>query len=179
MMRDVVHSARQAPELGSAPPAPEPALDSEAPRSQGRGVLALKDVQRCEEPIPKLLLRLGRRDNDPELFPGRIPLNPPPIDVDDEQYAVEAILDHRKIGRSRQFLVHWDGYSDIEDSWVKERDIDREMVRAYFEMLGNESGDSKAHKVGTQITTITKRYGRETRHGANPGAHTGASRAHM
>jgi len=92
-------------------------------------------------------------DNDPELFPGRIPLNPPPIDVDDEQYAVEAILDHRKVGRSRQFLVHWEGYSDMEDSWVKERDIDREMVRAYLEQLDGEMGDNKAHKVDTQTTT--------------------------
>src|SRR4051812_33141113 len=41
MMRDVVHSARPAPGPGSAPLAPEPTLESEAPRSQGRGVLAL------------------------------------------------------------------------------------------------------------------------------------------
>src|SRR5438046_597076 len=67
-------------------------------------------------------------DNDPKLFPGRIPPNPPPIDTEDEQYAVEAILDHRKVGRSRQFLVHWEGYSDREDSWVKEGDMDVEMV---------------------------------------------------
>ena len=92
-------------------------------------------------------------DNDPELFPGRIPLNPPPIDVDDEQYAVEAILDHRKVGRSRQFLVHWEGYSDTEDSWVLERDIDGELVRAYLEQLDGEMGDNKAHKVDIQTTT--------------------------
>ena len=92
-------------------------------------------------------------DNDPELFPSRVPPNPPPVDAEDEQYTVEAILDHRKVGRSRQFLVHWEGYSDTEDSWVKERDIDAEMVRAYSEELGKEKGDNKAHKVGTQATT--------------------------
>jgi len=92
-------------------------------------------------------------DNDPKLFPGRIPPNPPPIDVEDEQYAVEAILDHRKVGRSRQFLVHWEGYSDTEDSWVKEKDIDAEMVRVYFEELEKEKGENKAHKVDTQTTT--------------------------
>jgi len=92
-------------------------------------------------------------DNDPELFPGRITPNPPPIDAEDEQYAVEAILDHRKVGRSCQFLVHWEGYSDTEDSWVKEGDIDAEMVRVYFEGLEKEKGENKAHKVGTQTTT--------------------------
>jgi hypothetical protein len=71
-------------------------------------------------------------ENDPELFPGRIPPNPTPIDAEDEQYAVEAILDHRNVGRSRQFLVHWEGYSDLEDSWVKEEDIDGESLRRYL-----------------------------------------------
>jgi RNase H-like domain found in reverse transcriptase/Reverse transcriptase (RNA-dependent DNA polymerase)/Integrase zinc binding domain/Chromo (CHRromatin Organisation MOdifier) domain/Retroviral aspartyl protease/Zinc knuckle len=104
---------------------------------------------------PKVHARRLRpaHDNDPELFPGRIPPNPPPIDAEDEQYAVEAILDHRKVGRSRQFLVHWEGYSDTEDSWVKEGDIDAEMVQIYFEELENEDGENTAHKVGTQTTT--------------------------
>ena len=44
MMRDVVHSL--APDAGSkaSHPAPEPVLDSEAPRSQGRAVLALNSA---------------------------------------------------------------------------------------------------------------------------------------
>ena len=41
MMRDVVNSARGAPAHGPERAAPERALDSEAPRSQGRAVLAL------------------------------------------------------------------------------------------------------------------------------------------
>ncbi|HKO49282.1 MAG TPA: hypothetical protein VJV79_16225 [Polyangiaceae bacterium] len=41
MMRDVVHSAHAIVERGSQSPAPERTLDSEAPRSQGRAVLAL------------------------------------------------------------------------------------------------------------------------------------------
>ena len=58
------------------------------------------------------------------------------------------------MGRSRQFLVHWEGYLDTEDSWVKEGDIDKEMVRVYFEGLEREKGDNKAPKVGpTQTTT--------------------------
>ena len=104
-------------------------------------------------------------DSDPNLFSGRIPPNPPPIDAEDKQYAVEAILDHRKVGRSRQFLVHWEGYSDTEDSWVKERDIDAEMVRAYFEGLGTEKGDNEAHEVEHPTTTPSPkgRRGRSAR----------------
>jgi hypothetical protein len=29
--------------------------------------------------------------------------------------------------KKQEFLVHWEGYLDIEDSWVKEVDIDAEM----------------------------------------------------
>jgi len=41
----------------------------------------------------------------------------------------------------------------MEDSWVKEKDIDAEMVRVYFEELEKEKGENKAHKVSTQTTT--------------------------
>src|SRR5437762_14138952 len=41
-------------------------------------------------------------DNDPTLFPGRVPSEPPPIDAEDNQYLVEAILDHRTIGHSKK-----------------------------------------------------------------------------
>ena len=74
-------------------------------------------------------------ENDPVLFPGRVPPEPPPIDAEDNQYIVEAILDYRTVHRKLEFLVHWEGYSDIEDSWVKEIDIDPEMVRAYLDGL--------------------------------------------
>jgi polyhydroxyalkanoate synthesis regulator phasin len=70
--------------------------------------------------------------------------------------------------------VHWEGYSDTEDSWVKEGDIDAEMVRVYFEELEKEKekGEDKAHKVGTQtITPSPKNTGRRsarTRHNLKP-----------
>lgn len=114
--------------------------------------LKLPPESRIHPKVHARRLKLAH-DNDPELFPGRITPNPPPIDVEDEQYAVEAILAHRKVGRSRQFLVHWEGYSEMEDSWVKEGDIDAEMVRVYFDGLEKEKGENKAHKVGAQTTT--------------------------
>jgi hypothetical protein len=56
------------------------------------------------------------------------------------------------VGRSYQFLIYWEDYSDIEDSWVKEGDIDTEMIRVYFEELEKEKGDDKIYKVDIQIT---------------------------
>ena len=83
-------------------------------------------------------------DNDPILFPGRVPPKPPPIDAEDNQYLIETILDHRtlKHSKKREFLVHWEGYSDVEDSWIKEQDIDCEMVKAYFEELEAETANT-------------------------------------
>jgi hypothetical protein len=67
--------------------------------------------------------------------------------------------------------VHREGYSDIEDSWVKERDIDAEMVQAYFEGLKNEKGENKARKAEIQTTTPSPKHtgGRGAR--IRPGAH--------
>ena len=89
---------------------------------------------------PKVNARRLKRahENDPILFAGRVPPQPPPIDAEDNQYIVEAILDHPIVCRKREFLVHWEGYSDIEDSWVKEVDIDAEMVKVYLEGLDRE-----------------------------------------
>ena len=82
------------------------------------------------------------------MFPGRVPSNPPAIDADGEQYIVEAILDHRNNGKSRQFLVHWEGYSDLEDLWVKEEDIDEELVRAYEDELEKENTTASSKSTG-------------------------------
>jgi hypothetical protein len=89
---------------------------------------------------PKVHARRLKRahDNDPVLFPGRVPPEPPPIDTEDNQYIIEAILDHRVVRKKREFLIHWEGYSDIEDSWVKEVDIYPEMVKTYLEGLATE-----------------------------------------
>jgi hypothetical protein len=75
--------------------------------------------------------------NDPELFPAREQeyQRPPPIDPDDNIYIVDSIKDHRRVGRGRKFLIHWQGYPDSEDSWEKEKDISKELVRDYLRGL--------------------------------------------
>jgi hypothetical protein len=44
--------------------------------------------------------------------------------------------------RKREFLVHWNGHLDVEDSWVKEVDIDPEMVKAYLDRLEAEKANT-------------------------------------
>jgi len=34
------------------------------------------------------------------------------------------------VHRKREFLVHWEGYSDVEDSWIKEVDRDDKSMQA-------------------------------------------------
>jgi hypothetical protein len=75
--------------------------------------------------------------NDPELFPGREQKHPrpPSIDPDDNIYIVDSIKDHRHVGRGRKFLIHWQGYPDSEDSWEKEKNINKELIRDYLRGL--------------------------------------------
>jgi len=56
---------------------------------------------------PKVHTRRLKRahENDPILFPGRVPPEPPPIDAEDNQYIVDAILDHRIVRRCNDSSV--------------------------------------------------------------------------
>lgn len=41
----------------------------------------------------------------------------------DGEYEVDSILSHKFKGKQRLFYVHWKGYSQDHDSWVKEKDL--------------------------------------------------------
>jgi hypothetical protein len=83
-----------------------------------------------ESIYPVFHAKLLRRyiPNDPRRYPAREPARPPPIVPEDNQYEVEKILDHDK---RRGYLVRWAGYDQSGDSWVKEQDIHKELVREY------------------------------------------------
>ena len=56
-------------------------------------------------------------------------------------------------------MVHWEEYVNIEDSWIRERNIDPKMIKVYLEDIGKEMdkektsrGDYKVHKVDIQNT---------------------------
>jgi Chromo (CHRromatin Organisation MOdifier) domain len=64
-------------------------------------------------------------DNDDIKFPGRSLEKPGPIVVDGtEEYFVERILDHKKIGKGYRYLVRWRGYGPGEDRWIRGADLD-------------------------------------------------------
>jgi hypothetical protein len=48
---------------------------------------------------------------------------PPDIVNDEEQYKVERIINHRKRGRTFQYLVRWKGYTAMDDSWEPETNL--------------------------------------------------------
>ena len=56
-----------------------------------------------------------------KLYQGDVPV-PAPIEIDGElEYEIDAILEHRKMGRNLHFLVSWKGYDSSENMWIPER----------------------------------------------------------
>ena len=41
----------------------------------------------------------------------------------EEEYEVDSILRHHWWGQLIEYLVHWHGYDEAEDSWVSEKDL--------------------------------------------------------
>jgi hypothetical protein len=77
---------------------------------------------------------LLNRHSTPEFDSQKRPLPPPPDIVnDEEEYEVEEIHGHRKQGRGTQYLVHWKGYGDVEDSWLPRSALENseEMLSKY------------------------------------------------
>ena len=53
-----------------------------------------------------------------------IPTRPAPLPtIEGNEYEVEAILKHRKIGRGYQFLTLWKGYPNHDATWQKTSDF--------------------------------------------------------
>jgi len=83
--------------------------------------------------------------NDPTRFPNREPLRPDPTFPNEEEYKIETILDHRNIRGRREYLVHLLGYSNSDDSWVKEKDLHAaNLLEEYLTAIEKEKQDNKA-----------------------------------
>ena len=60
---------------------------------------------------------------------------PPVIEEGEEEYEIESIIDSRRHGRGRkrQYLVHWKGYPNSDNSWVNHKDLHApELLKEYL-----------------------------------------------
>ena len=64
--------------------------------------------------------------NDRELFPSRELPRPGPVVTPDGQLEnfIECIIDKKKVGRSRKYLVRWMGYGPEDDEWLSRKDLE-------------------------------------------------------
>jgi hypothetical protein len=70
---------------------------------------------------------------------------PPEINNNEEEYEIEAIRDTRRYGRSRklQYLVHWKGYPNSDDSWVDHKDLHAPELLKEFYTNSTKAGRTK------------------------------------
>ena len=50
---------------------------------------------------------------------------------DDNQYAVECLLERRNRGRVIEYLVKWQGYGEVDNSWVTKADIHPGLIEDF------------------------------------------------
>jgi len=62
------------------------------------------------------------------------PREPPPVDKEDRQYAVERILNQRTVGRKEEYLVRWKGYRPEHDEWVNKVDVEASLIEDYLKL---------------------------------------------
>ncbi|KAL8856250.1 MAG: hypothetical protein Q9178_007137 [Gyalolechia marmorata] len=131
--------------------------DSVRVRGAEADILAVgADLQQEQELAPKISVEIEKQDHSilralltvgddralvsSYLFPGAALVraeeeseyNPPAaVDPDDNQWAVEKLIEKRRIGRAVKYLVKWLGYPDSENSWERKKDIDPDMVPAF------------------------------------------------
>jgi hypothetical protein len=73
--------------------------------------------------------------NDDTKYPKRTLEKPGPVVVDGhEEYLVDKIIDHKKIGKGVRYLVHFAGYGKEDDRWIAGRELeDNEAVDVYWQ----------------------------------------------
>ena len=58
---------------------------------------------------------------------------PPDLVGGEEEYEIEAIINHRPYRNTRKYLIAWKGYGPSENSWMMERDLEHasELLQTY------------------------------------------------
>jgi hypothetical protein len=64
--------------------------------------------------------------NDAHLFPARELPRPGPVVTEDGQLEnfIKKIIDERKVGRGKRYLVRWVGFGEEDDEWIARRDLE-------------------------------------------------------
>ena len=58
--------------------------------------------------------------------------DPVSFDAESAEYEVDAVLQQRTRRGRKEYLVHWKGYPDTENSWVSHRDLNAQELLADF-----------------------------------------------
>jgi len=79
---------------------------------------------------------------------------PPDILNEEEQYEVERIINHRRRGRTWQYLIRWKGYTPMEDSWEPEENLANapDILKRYRLDQGLDSRSTRKSKSGKKDT---------------------------
>jgi len=72
-------------------------------------------------------------ENSDEKFPSRTHTLPGPVTLTATRYEVERLLKYRTRKDKLQILVKWLGYEHEHNSWQNREDIDKDIVRAYWD----------------------------------------------
>ena len=126
---------------------PFPIVDAKPETSTYK--LELPEEYEKMHPVFHARLLKPAMSNDPALFPSREPPRSGPTFPDEEEYEIEAILDHRDIRGRREYLVHWLGYPNSDNSWTKEKDLHAaDLLEEYLAAIEEEEQDNEAPPEG-------------------------------
>ncbi|KAH7562953.1 reverse transcriptase [Bipolaris maydis] len=76
------------------------------------------------------------------------------IELENDEYMVEAVKDLRKIGRQWKYLVKWQGWPDSQNTWEPEGNLTncKELIRAYHRQHPEKRGPGPQGKGSNQGT---------------------------
>lgn len=79
--------------------------------------------------------------NDSSLFPSRELPRPGPVVTEDGQHEnfIEKIIDERRVGRGKQFLVRWVGFDEADDEWLPRRELEDCEALDAWEIEGSKT----------------------------------------
>jgi hypothetical protein len=74
-------------------------------------------------------------------FDSQKKLTPPPPDIieEKEEYKIEEICGDRRKGRGTQYLVHWKGYGNEDNTWLPRSSLGNaeELLSDYLKQFTN------------------------------------------